>query len=150
MRLTWLLVIAAAAAGCYDPELRDCSISCGSAGDCAAGQVCGTDGFCASPEVAGTCRSRSAGAPDAGLAELHLTVQGPGEISEISGAFTCTGDCTYARAPGSTVTLVATGLEDHDLQRWTASCAAQGAQHADGICIVTIEPPVTAVGAKFK
>jgi hypothetical protein len=48
-------------AGCYDPALRDCKVTCHGAGECASGQVCGNDGFCASPEVAGTCKTR----PDA-------------------------------------------------------------------------------------
>jgi hypothetical protein len=150
MRLIMLLVTAALAAGCYDPELRDCAVTCHGAGDCAGGQVCGADGFCAAPDVAGTCRSARAEPPDAALAQLHVTVQGAGEIADISGTFTCTKDCTYARAPGTTVTLVATGLDDHDLDRWTAGCSTQGAQAQDATCTITIAAPITTVGAKFK
>jgi hypothetical protein len=48
-------------AGCYSPAVRDCTVTCHGAGECASGQVCGSDGFCASPSVAGTCKTR----PDA-------------------------------------------------------------------------------------
>jgi hypothetical protein len=41
--------------GCYQPAIRDCTVTCEGQGDCASGQVCGTDGFCASPELAGHC-----------------------------------------------------------------------------------------------
>ena len=59
---------------CYSPDLRDCTVSCVAATDCAAGQVCGSDRFCAAPEIAGRCASlpgdggtgSSGGVPDAG------------------------------------------------------------------------------------
>ncbi|HTJ40572.1 MAG TPA: hypothetical protein VL463_00700 [Kofleriaceae bacterium] len=61
------IVAAIACVGCYQPALRDCTITCAGAGDCAMGQVCGADGFCARPEVAGTCAADAAiaGEPDA-------------------------------------------------------------------------------------
>jgi len=45
----------AAAASCYSPSVRDCTLSCASASDCTSGQVCGSDGMCAAPEIAGQC-----------------------------------------------------------------------------------------------
>ena len=45
--------VAIAAGACYEPELRDCTLSCTAAAECADGQVCGSDHFCASPEIAG-------------------------------------------------------------------------------------------------
>ena len=45
------------ASACYSPDLRDCTVSCTAANDCASGQVCGSDRFCASPELAGRCAS---------------------------------------------------------------------------------------------
>jgi hypothetical protein len=43
-------------AGCYDPSVRDCSIECASAKECAGGQVCSSDGFCVAPSYRGRCR----------------------------------------------------------------------------------------------
>ena len=40
---------------CYDPSLRECTVSCASADDCAPDQVCGSDGLCASAAHAGHC-----------------------------------------------------------------------------------------------
>jgi len=37
-------------AGCYQPALRDCTITCTGDGQCASGQVC-VDGFCAGTNV---------------------------------------------------------------------------------------------------
>jgi hypothetical protein len=58
------LAIACLALGCYAPAVRDCTVSCSSAGDCAAGQVCGADRMCAVPAVAGQCARI---APDGGV-----------------------------------------------------------------------------------
>ena len=49
--------------GCYGPALRDCTVSCAAAADCAQGQVCGADGLCAAPEIAGTCAPPPDGGP---------------------------------------------------------------------------------------
>ena len=59
---------------CYAPEIRDCTVICAAASDCADGQVCGTDQFCASPRVAGNCTSPDAGDPrsDAGTRDAAL------------------------------------------------------------------------------
>ena len=46
-----LLVLAA----CYDPAVRDCTVSCGTAGDCAGGQLCSRDGFCVARTFIGSC-----------------------------------------------------------------------------------------------
>lgn len=37
--------------GCYQPELRDCTVHCAAATDCTGGQVCRPDGWCAMPSV---------------------------------------------------------------------------------------------------
>jgi hypothetical protein len=52
------LVVAVALAGCYEPQVRDCTIACSFATDCADGQTCGGDGWCAAPDVAGSCDER--------------------------------------------------------------------------------------------
>ena len=50
-----VLALCAASSACYTPELRDCTLACSAATDCADGQLCGADGFCAGPELAGRC-----------------------------------------------------------------------------------------------
>lgn len=148
MRAVWLLS-AITIAGCYDPAVRDCTITCAAAGDCAAGQVCGPDNFCAAPDVAGTCRSR--GADAAPPTELHLVVQGPGTLADSSGTRTCNGDCTFDVTPGATVTLIATPLDGKELDRWTTTnCAVKDVEHPGLTCSVMVVPPITTVGARFK
>ncbi|HSN28352.1 MAG TPA: hypothetical protein VLT45_18835, partial [Kofleriaceae bacterium] len=46
--------VAAAAllAGCYSPDLRDCTVSCASSADCAGAQVCNASHLCAAQDVA--------------------------------------------------------------------------------------------------
>lgn len=61
-----MMIGSLAAAGCYEPELRDCTLACSTETDCAAGQVCGADKFCATPELAGRCFERPA-RPDGGI-----------------------------------------------------------------------------------
>jgi hypothetical protein len=151
--------IAVALAGCYDPALRDCTVTCHAAGDCASGQVCGADGFCAAPEIAGTCRAADAhaladappladaGPADAAPAQLHVTIGGHGMVVDSTGTRTCTTDCLFPAIPDETITLtaVASGA-GHPFQDWsTANCMGMGAS-----CTVTIVAPVTTVTAVFK
>jgi hypothetical protein len=46
-----VLTYLVASAGCYNPELRDCTVRCSAASDCTGGQVCRSDGYCAMPDV---------------------------------------------------------------------------------------------------
>src|SRR5687768_11522870 len=68
--------VGIAGGACYEPELRDCTLSCTAAADCADGQVCGADHFCASPEIAGTCATMPGGAGgtgrDAGVTDAKM------------------------------------------------------------------------------
>lgn len=159
--------IAAAAglalAACYSPSLRDCTVSCASASDCATGQVCGADGMCAAPAIAGRCRSLvDAGNPDApahadaALADaartVRLTVQimGKGSVA-IEGVGACSsqdpdkGNCMYDVAAGAPLTAQASPITVTDVfGAWgSVTCAGQGAR-----CQFT---PVTAtmIAARF-
>lgn len=138
-------------AGCYSPALRDCTVSCGSAGDCATGQVCGADGMCASPAVAGRCSLVDAGTldgpvhHDAGLPDappdaartVRLTVQimGKGSVT-IPGVGGCSsqdpdkGNCMYDVVPGVPLTAQAMPIAPTDaFAMWTSiTCAGQGAR----------------------
>jgi hypothetical protein len=46
-----VLTYLVASAGCYNPEVRDCTVRCSAATDCTGGQVCRSDGYCAMPDV---------------------------------------------------------------------------------------------------
>jgi hypothetical protein len=46
-----LLTYLVATSGCYNPELRDCTVQCSAPTDCTGGQVCRADGFCAMPDA---------------------------------------------------------------------------------------------------
>jgi hypothetical protein len=159
-------ILIVALAGCYDPSLRDCTVTCHAAGECATGQVCGADGYCAAPSVAGTCTAPDAHAsidapiaivdsgfdaapPDAPGAQLHITITGKGKVVDSTSTITCSappGDCLFGAEPGAMITLTAIGMGSHPFNDWTtANCMGMGAS-----CTVTIVAPVTTVGAGFK
>ena len=166
-------LVAATAAGCYAPELRDCTLSCGAESDCAQGQVCGSDHFCASPEIAGRCSSlpgdagsndRDAGVdgaklpdarpdapPDAAThAALTVSIEGQGRIT-VQG-FTCdkagpqNGMCVITLPLAMLVTAQAQGYPDWRFDKWTsATCATTPI----ATCTFTLTGATTLTG-KFK
>ncbi|HEX3481612.1 MAG TPA: hypothetical protein VHT91_41660 [Kofleriaceae bacterium] len=164
-----LVGIAAAAglalAACYSPSLRDCTVSCGSASDCASGQVCGADGMCASPAVAGRCRTLvdagnpdgpSPPHPDAALPDaartIRLTVQIMGKGSVVvEGVGACSsqdpdkGNCMYDVVPGAPLAAQANPITPTDVfAAWSSvTCAGQGAR-----CQFTPVMP-TMIAARF-
>jgi hypothetical protein len=144
--------IAAAAglalAGCYSPSLRDCTVSCGSASDCASGQVCGPDGMCASPAVAGRCRTLvdagnldapahpDAALPDAGrTVRLTMQIIGKGSVF-VEGVGACSsqdpdrGNCMYVVVAGAPLTAQANPIAAGDVfVMWSSiTCADQDAR----------------------
>jgi hypothetical protein len=165
-----VLGIAAAAgvvlAGCYSPSLRDCTVSCGSASDCATGQICGSDGMCASPAIAGHCAMVDAGPADAHLPDaalspdaapdaartVRLTVQvlGKGSVT-VDGAGSCSsqdpdkGNCMYEVVAGVPLTAQAMPIAPTDaFMMWgSITCAGQGAR-----CVFTPIAP-TVITARF-
>ncbi|HEY6177064.1 MAG TPA: hypothetical protein VIX73_21555 [Kofleriaceae bacterium] len=163
-----LTAIAAAAllAGCYEPALRDCTVSCQAPGDCASGQVCGADRMCAAPEIAGHCAriAPDAGAsPDARLepapdarpdasptVRLTVMVMGKGSVV-IDGTTTCSsldpqrGNCAYDVAPGIAITAQAMAIQlDQTFTRWTSeTCGGEPAR-----CTFTPDA-ATVISARF-
>lgn len=142
-----------AVGGCYDPSLRDCTVTCAGPSDCAAGQVCGSDGMCAAPAVAGHCGLTDAGAtidaPALATVKLHVRIEGKGTVTV--GATACSdagpmhGDCTIDVPRNVPATLVAMTNGD-PFQMWTSfACAAQGPT-----CTFTPFLPTTEVSARFK
>jgi hypothetical protein len=71
--LVSILVLLSMSA-CYEPVLRDCTVSCETSADCATGQVCGNDGLCAAPRIAGSCAGGDVGVSiDAGASDAVLS-----------------------------------------------------------------------------
>lgn len=151
------LVVAALAlllAGCYAPALRDCTVTCAAADQCASGQVCGSEGYCVG-ETGARCTgsaavdARAEAIPiDAAVPTfaLHVTVMGHGSVTVAgTGGGTCTMDCTYALPRDSQVSATELGAGNHQFQMWTtANCAGQ-----EPTCTFTLAQPQS-VGAKFE
>jgi hypothetical protein len=157
--LTAARVAAAAALGalaCYDPVLRDCTVSCTGSAACADGQTC-THGWCVE-DPATTCAAREQ--PDAGarddpdaplatLATLQVVVMGGGRV-ELDGAMTCMDSCTFDVAFAVPHQLAATPVGNHLFQMWSGACSGSVAT-----CELTIPMPpmppgaMTAVMARF-
>ena len=145
-----LAVGLVALAGCYSPEVRDCTVSCVSSHDCVKGQICGGDGLCAASEVAGRCASAL---PDGGpshdappssdatvtadaatTVSLHVHITGKGSVVVI-GRGTCSsqdpqrGNCTYDIVVGVPQTVSAVDVQPRvGFSEWTSeTCGGQGA-----------------------
>ncbi|HEY4238940.1 MAG TPA: hypothetical protein VGM88_03960 [Kofleriaceae bacterium] len=132
-------------AGCYDPTLKDCVVTCANPGDCADGQVCGADKFCAAPDVAGTCSP-------AEKVALHVTVMGMGQV-EADNIGTCSsegsqnGNCTWMVTMGEAVELHAmTVSSGHAFLRWTMPITCL----TNTDCSVTPTQSTTTVSAMFQ
>jgi hypothetical protein len=159
-----------AASGCYEPELRDCTITCNAATDCAEGQVCGSDRMCAAPALAGRCGempdaagsgARDAGVTDAMIADatpdaathaaLEIAIEGKGRVN-VLGYGSCdaappqSGSCTIIVPRDELRTIGADAHPGWRFDRWTTSACA-----AVGINTCTFRPTgPTPIGAKFK
>lgn len=143
--MTTRIVLAFAAAalvcGCYQPEVRDCTVSCQSAGDCADGQACTSDGWCASPQLAGGC---------AAVSSLELRIERPGRVVIDGLELSCessgdTEQCGFDLAPGTSVTLRVVET-DGDFDKWTTGNCERDAE----TCTVVVDADGTTVGAKFR
>lgn len=167
-------LLAAIAGGCYSPELRDCTLTCSAASDCADGQVCGDDHFCAAPGIAGRCSTlptdaggtirdaavdgpkivdaRPDAAPDATVwAAIEVTIEGQGRVI-VQNIATCekagpqNGSCMFYVLTGSAVTVHAQGYFDWHFDKWTlAAC-----EEVDGSTCTFQAIATSYVNAKFK
>lgn len=140
MDLRPMLLPVLALAGCYAPDLADCTVACNAADDCAADQVC-AEGQCRAPAA------RCEGAP--ATVALQVEVAGPGQVV-IGGVGTCASPhadadpCAWRIPVGTELHLEARPFEDKELDKWTtAACAGQ-----DASCTVIASDAVF-VGAKF-
>ncbi len=142
-----LAVAAAVLAGCYAPDARDCTVSCGASSQCLSGQVCGSDGFCAAPQVAGHCSPIDAAPQEV---DLTITIAGSGRVT-VETVGTCDDSaphhaCTFRVAASTPRTLDAIAKdEDHPFVSWSEGCAGSSAT----CTLVPVTSP-TQVGAKFQ
>jgi hypothetical protein len=153
--------LAGALSACYSPDLRDCTVTCASVGDCARGQVCGVDRLCAAPAIANQCRrlvamddagghdtgSIAPPAPDAGHVLVHITIHGGGTVVA-DGAVACTSldakasSCDLDALAGVTLMLEAAPSTSFD--HWDGACTGPLAS-----CALTPAPPDAHVEARF-
>jgi hypothetical protein len=141
MRSLLILVsLGLLAAGCFSPDLRDCTVTCTGSDECGGDQVCG-GGFCRAADA--TCPAAGSGSSAAKVA-LRVEVMGEGNVVAAN-LGTCSSSCTWMVAQGSRVQLDAMRIEDKDFEHWTTSnCTAD-----DPSCVLTLTTE-TFVGAKFK
>lgn len=150
IRLHQLLLIITILSGCYAPDLRDCTVTCSGAKDCANGQLCGTDGYCAAEGIAGSCGDAVDAAVDAPESVmLRVTVSGSGHV-DVPGAGTCgksgPPDCVM-QVPKNAQVVVKAIADDNEkpFEKWTSvTCAEQSAT-----CTFTATVATT-VAAKFR
>jgi hypothetical protein len=139
MRLLLLAVVA----GCYEPDLASCKVTCGSTDNCAHGQTC-ADGFCVS--AGDTCNPEGPLDGPTATRMLHVMIMGNGSVT-VANAGTCKDDCMYALADGATIS--ATWIETsggHPFKMWTTpNCMAQGQT-----CAFTLSMPNATLGAMFQ
>ncbi|MDB4952816.1 MAG: hypothetical protein JWO36_385 [Myxococcales bacterium] len=129
--------LGAAMIGCYSPDLRDCTVACSTASDCASGQMCGTDQFCAAPSVAGHCAklARSDAGTVDGLvlhdgAMPHVDARPPDAPAPADAA----------PAPTIQLHIVITG-KGRVVVNGSASCDSSGPQHGNCLLAAPISVP---------
>jgi len=133
------------AAGCYDPQVDDCTITCAAIDECADGQLCGADGFCAAPDVAGTCN------PGVPTAVLTIRIEKKGRITVDNPVFACESTegagTTCMTAIPKTGWLDLHAIEtDKEFERWTSTrCLGQPTT-----CRLLLGDATLEVSAKFR
>jgi hypothetical protein len=164
--LSRLAVALAVLGGCYSPELRDCTVTCAMATDCAADQVCDPDGYCTAPSAAGTCariapidaapRDADDTSPpiDAPLPRATLDVRttgdGGGRI-RITGIGVCDsmqdgGDCTFTADANVVLAITAEPHPGARFDKWEGmTCKDQ-----NETCSTVAVAPITFLAAKFR
>ncbi len=158
--------LVAGTTACYSPDVRDCTVACNQAADCAPGQVCGGDGFCAAEDVAGRCASIAA-PNDAGIdgrkpdarvdamtdawptVRVWVRVEGRGVVM-LPTVGACDGnngqtECPFDVKKDVPLTLHATPKNNWRFDAWSDACAGA----TTSTC--TITPSAAAsVGVRFE
>jgi hypothetical protein len=166
------LALLIASSACYTPELRDCTLACSTASDCADGQVCGDDHFCAGPAMAGHCssagtRDASAGAtgdgggggmpvdaavppdapPDAptvGLLTIKIADHGSVVVQDVGTCDYTAQPCVFSVPLDQDVVLAAFPSDDRRFDKWTEGPCK------DSKLTVCFFPPSLAITASAK
>ena len=166
--LARVLAAATLLAGCYSPDLRDCTVTCASSADCAGAQLCNAAHLCAAKDV--SCSTMTTTPRDASPDEdapvqrdaaimidagrppidapapvaLHVHVDGAGGTLSF-GTFSCTDDCTYQVPYAEAITITATANGNHTFVGWSQGpCLGSLAR----TCDVTPTMPLT-IAARF-
>lgn len=141
-----VVVLLVLAAGCYAPDLGDCTVTCTTDDECAGDQVCTARGVCAgAPAACDGAATTDAGATP--MIALRVSVMGDGKVT-IVGVGECDPpggmtSCTLSVPAGPLV--LAASSDEKPFDKWTTTvCAGQGAT-----CHVTLTLDAS-VGAKFK
>jgi len=147
---------------CYSPDLRDCTVSCVGAADCAGGQVCSAEHYCAASGVSCAMQAPPHDAPRADMmmeldapppppidappatGDLHVRIMDKGDVA-VSGVATCDHDCTYTVLLGGELELVAQPGDGRRFERWSGACDGD-----DVTCVLVPTQPLTEVSAKFR
>jgi hypothetical protein len=146
-RLTLASLVLALGAGCYEPEMLDCTITCEAPGDdCADGQVCGSDHLCAAPDLAGHCQSYEA---QASVVTIEVVINGDGSVS-VDGVGSCdsrtatASTCRFTATREQPLQLTANKSGAGEFERWKEACAG-----ALATCVITPVMALTRVRADF-
>jgi len=165
-------VLVCSLAACYAPDVRDCTVKCTSADDCAGNQSCNADGYCVSASET-RCMS-TPGAPgtvnDAGVPVIidaanvlpadaaidappdaptqgfiTFKVEGKGFV-QLEGIGTCAATCEYTLPLSVSVTMHAYPGEDFRFDKWTTPvCTDEHDPSCSFVPALTLE-----LGAKFR
>ena len=145
------IAVALALAGCYAPDVRDCTVTCGSATDCADGQAC-TNGYCVADGATPACGAMET--PDAPVAStaIRITIKGHGRVT-FGGVVACDsetaamGTCTVTVPRHAIVHAQAIADADGSFRNWTSTICPVVSQST---CDFTPATPTLAFGAQFN
>ncbi len=148
--LKFFVVMMVLVAGCYAPDVNDCTVTCTTDNECAADLVCTPQGLCGSTTAAcdGNNSTVDGGAR---MIRLRVSVMGEGKVM-IAGGPVCSpredmgpGDACDLIVPAGPLVLEAQVLGNKPFERWTSIvCAGQGPR-----CEVNLQLDSN-VSAKFK
>ncbi len=137
------VLLAAAIAGCYNPQLGTCEVTCGTDSPCPADLVCKPDGFCHTPDDTSTCTN--------GPVTLTVaTIGNSGSITSTPAGISCSGSagsagCIEVFAGGTAIVLTAHPSGDQFVSWAGDECGSSTSL----TCMFTIEM-ATAVSGTFQ
>lgn len=163
---------------CYQPTLRDCTVSCTGASDCAGDQVCGSGGWCAAdgvvcslePDAAATDgESVDARDPDARVdaaidaatdattdvaidagATLRIVISGRGSVAGDFPGVDCMGPQGDCSFSISPGTSVMLTAVDGPGGHMFVDWTTPNCMGMGRTCAITVTAPITLVGVTFN